>query len=171
MAFKQDEDFLRFITMGAVGTASVLEFLNAHRGHRMVELERYAMANKIWATKIKRKRVPDLVCLDCGRRVESRAESDLRIRMSQSDAEGRQWDAGLRDQDICAFVRWLPEQRRAADLPSFFTVQAMRETVEFVKWGQRKAASEGSERDITWPASVPGKDGQVIEVDRTRSGG
>ena len=104
MAFKQDEDFLRYITMGAEGSAAVSRNLRDVYGHTTIELERYAMANKIWATKIKRLRLADLVCLSCGRRVEARAKSDLRVRMSHSNADGRNWDAGLRDDDLCAFV-------------------------------------------------------------------
>jgi len=72
MAFKQDEDFLRFITMGAAGSAAVSRHLREVHGHRTIELERYAMANKIWATKIKRLRLADLVCVACGRRIEAR---------------------------------------------------------------------------------------------------
>tara|TARA_Y100001933_G_scaffold220528_1_gene229869 strand:+ start:4389 stop:5468 length:1080 start_codon:yes stop_codon:yes gene_type:complete len=33
------------------------------------------------------------------------------------------------------------------------------------KLGARKSASEGAEQDRNWPASVPKKDGQVLEVD------
>lgn len=59
MAFKEDWSFLDKITMGAVGTESVITQLNAY-GHQVIELERYCTSNKIWATKIKRLRIPDL---------------------------------------------------------------------------------------------------------------
>jgi hypothetical protein len=165
MAFKQADDFLRFITMGAAGSATVAQFLNEEHGHRLVELERYAMANKLWATKIKRLRLADLVCLDCGLRVEARAKSALAIRMSHSDTAGRQWDAGLRDEDICAFVAWDHDAGAPAERPECFTVSAMRRAFGHARLGPRKSASEGAERDVTWPASVPKRDGVVEGVD------
>ena len=72
MAFKRDWSFLDKITMGSVGTKRVIEILNAE-GHQIIELERYCTSNKIWSTKIKRLRIPDLLCLRCGKRIESRA--------------------------------------------------------------------------------------------------
>ena len=62
MGFKTDWSFLDKISMGAVGTEAVIEQLN-QMGHRVIELERYCTSNKIWATKIKRLRIPDLLCL------------------------------------------------------------------------------------------------------------
>lgn len=133
----------------------------------MVELERYATANKIWANKIKRLRLADLLCLDCGLRVEVRAKSRLAIRMSHSETPGREWDAGLRDEDLVAFVAWRMETLAPSSYHHFFRVEAMRSTARHAKLGARKAASEGAERDMIWPAAVPGKDGQVINVDST----
>lgn len=168
MALKQDEDFLRFLTMGAAGTAAVLDALDRDHGHRMVELERYATANKIWASKIKRLRLADLLCLDCGIRVEVRAKSKLAIRMSHSETAGREWDAGLRDDDMVAFVAW----RNASKTPSphhhLFRVGDMRSTAHRARYGSRKAASEGAERDMTWPATVPKRDGMVIGIDAAK---
>jgi hypothetical protein len=46
VGLKEDAKFARFITMGALGAKLVADDL-AERGHRIVELERYAMANKI----------------------------------------------------------------------------------------------------------------------------
>lgn len=163
MAFKQDEDFLRFITMGAAGSAAVSRDLREVHGHRTIELERYAMANKLWATKIKRLRLADLVCLNCGMRIEARAKSDLKVRMSHSNTEGRQWDAGQRDQDLCAFVPWA--DGGAAGEPQYFEVGAMRDAADYAKLGQAKAASEGAERDMTWPARVATRDSVVEDID------
>jgi hypothetical protein len=166
MALKQDADFLRFLTMGAAGSAAVLDALNRRHGHHAIELERYATANKLWATKIKRLRLADLVCLDCGIRVEVRAKSALAIRMSHSEASGREWDAGLRDRDLVAFIAWNRRKEIASETPQFFEIGAMRSTVDHAKLGPRKSASEGAERDLTWPARVPKRDGEVLLVDR-----
>jgi hypothetical protein len=165
VSLKQDQDFLRFLTMGAAGTADVLDALCKLHGHRMAELERYATANKIWAQKIKRLRLADLICLDCGMRVEVRTKSQLAIRMSHSEKLGREWDAGLRDQDLVAFVAWLPEHLAPSSHHHFFRVGDMRLTERFARHGPRKAASEGAERDMTWPATVPKKGGTLLEID------
>jgi hypothetical protein len=133
----------------------------------MVELERYATANKIWTSKIKRLRLADLLCLDCGLRVEVRAKSKLEIRMSHSEVPGREWDAGLRNEDLVAFVAWRKDSRTPSTYHHFFRVGDMRSTARFARLGARKAASEGAERDMTWPATVPGKDGHVIDIDST----
>lgn len=166
MALKQNEDFLRFLTIGAAGAASVIDVLSRDHGHRAVELERYATANKLWATKIKRLRLPDLFCLECGARIEVRAKSDLAIRMSHSELTGRQWDAGLRDRDLVAFVAWDRRTELASAFPQLFEVGAMRAAAGYAKLGPRKSASEGAERDLTWPASVPKRDGTVVAIDR-----
>jgi hypothetical protein len=163
MAFKQDEDFLRFITMGAAGSAAVSRHLREVHGHRTIELERYAMANKIWATKIKRLRLADLVCVACGRRIEARAKSDLKVRMSHSNTPGREWDAGLRDDDLCAFVSWA--DGGVAGPPEYFAVGDMRQAAEYARFGPPKAASEGAERDMTWPMRLATRDGVVENVD------
>lgn len=70
MGFKEDADFARFVSMGAAGTAAVAVNLREEHGHNPIELERYAMSNKVWQTKVKRLRLPDLVCVRCGRRIE-----------------------------------------------------------------------------------------------------
>lgn len=170
MGFKEDEQFLRFLTMGAGGSAAVARHLSNQHGHRMVELERYTMANKLWATKIKRLRMPDLMCLDCGLRVEARAKSKLEIKMSDNEVPGsdRAWDAGLRDSDLVAFVWWDAERQEAAERAECLTVGAMRQAVSHSGAGGRKAASEGSELDRKWPARVPKYDGRVIEVEERR---
>jgi hypothetical protein len=165
--FKQNEDFLRFITMGAAGSAAVLEWL-ASKGHRMIELERYAMANKIWETKLKRMRVPDLICLDCGLRVEARAKSKLEVTMSHSTVEGRAWDAGLRDEDMAVFTLWDAENQATVGAPECFTVGSLRVAEaadpKATKLSDPKAASEGSEVRMTWKATVPKDDGVVVDV-------
>lgn len=105
MGFKEDADFARFVSVGAIGTASVANSLENQFDHRPIELERYAMANKVWQTKVKRLRLPDLLCVRCGLRVESRAKSKLKIMLSHSESPGRKWDdGGMRDEDLFAFL-------------------------------------------------------------------
>ncbi|MDE0163084.1 MAG: hypothetical protein OXL98_15255 [Acidimicrobiaceae bacterium] len=166
MGFKEDADFARFVSMGAVGAAAVARHLSTEHSHRMVELERYAMANKVWQTKVKRFRLPDLVCVRCGLRVEARAKSRLGIIVSHSDSPGRQWDAGMRDRDLYAFLRadlstFPPE----TGLPSFFTTAALRSTVQDARRTAPKAASEGSEITLSWPCWVPSRPGRFERID------
>ncbi len=164
MAFKVDASFLRFLTMGALGARRVAEELQA-RGFQPIELERYSMSNKIWATKIKRLRVPDLLCARTGLRVEVRAKTDLKIKMSDAPANPeRAWDAGLRDEDIVALIAC----QEGADGPVpvqhavYFTVRALRESESKSRLGPPKSASEGAERDREWPCTVPSRPGRVL---------
>lgn len=166
MGFKADSSFLRFLTMGAAGVHQTIAQLEA-RGFAPIELERYCGSNKIWATKVKRLRLPDLLCVRTGMRFEVRAKSNLEIKMSDAPANpDRVWDAGLRNDDLIAFIASFdgPGGPVPADEAVFFTVRSLRESVEMSKVGPPKSASEGAERDRNWPATVPKRDGQVISV-------
>jgi hypothetical protein len=167
MGFKEDADFARFVSMGAVGTAAVARHLREEHGHQPIELERYAMANKVWQTKVKRLRLPDLVCVRCGLRVESRAKSNLGLILSHSDTPGREWDAGgMRDGDLYAFLRAdLSEFPPWAGTPTYFTTSSLRAAVGRARRSAPKAASEGSEVMLTWPSWVPARSGRLLEVD------
>lgn len=166
MGFKEDADFARYLTMGAHGTAAVAADLNA-RGHEIIELERYATANKVWSIKVKRLRVPDLLCVRCGRRFESKAKSKLEIKLSHSATPDREWFAGgMRLTDVFAFVKVVVN---GADLaigrPCYFTRQSLETAFGSVKPGTRKAISAGSEADVSWPAWAPSYDGFFVGVD------
>ena len=109
MGFKSDREFLRNISIGAIGTRQVAAVLT-RGGFNIIELERYSGSNKIWATKIKRLRVPDLLCLNSGTRIESRGKSKLVVTMSHAEKNAdRAWDKSLRDNDLIAFNCLLPE--------------------------------------------------------------
>ena len=89
MGFKTDTSFLRFLTMGAMGVQQVMRQLRA-AGFSPSELERYCGSNKIWATKVKRLRLPDLLCVRTGLRlepVEQRAKPARRDFIRQSAAQ------------------------------------------------------------------------------------
>ena len=170
MGFKADTSFLRFLSMGAAGANQTIAQLKAG-GFEPIELERYCTSNKIWATKVKRLRLPDILCVRTGLRVEVRAKSDLRIRMSDALANpDRRWDAGLADNDLVAFIacsdhNGMPTPAEAA---VFFTVGALRATEGTSQLGPPKSASEGAERDRTWPSVVPSRNGVVESVDGER---
>ena len=166
MGFKADTSFLRFLSMGAAGVHRTMERLR-DRGFEPIELERYCGSNKIWTTKVKRLRLPDLLCVKTGMRTEVRAKTDLKIRMSDAPANpDRVWDAGLRDDDIIALITCFDsaDGPEPADDAVCFTVGALRASVDRSRLGPPKSASEGAERDRTWPATVPTRDGTVLEV-------
>ncbi len=167
MGFKEDADFARFVSMGVVGAAAVAHHLSTEHDHEMIELERYAMANKVWQTKVKRLRLPDLLCVRCGLRVEARAKSRLGVVLSHSDTQGREWDAGgMRDHDLYAFLRadldTFPPQ---TGLPTYFEAHALRSTEQHARRSAPKAASEGSEVTLTWPCWVPSASGRLLGID------
>lgn len=58
--------------------------------------------------------MPDILCVACGRRVESRAKTTFEISMSHSLSDPKRgWDYGLNDSDFVALVIC----RRVSDRP------------------------------------------------------
>ena len=170
MGFKTDTSFLRFLTMGAVGVRATMAQLRAD-GFDPIELERYCTSNKIWATKVKRLRLPDVLCVRTGLRVEVRAKSDLKVRMSDAPTNcDRRWDVGLRADDVVAFVPCDGggKKIRAVGAPVFFLVGDLRASVRRTKLGPPKSASEGAERDREWKSTVPSQDGEVLQVTKDK---
>ena len=82
----------------------------------------------------------------------------------------RRWDTGLRDDDVTALIACA--DKNGTPVPAneavFFTVGDLRASVETSALGPAKSASEGAERDRTWPATVPKKNGEVQHVDADR---
>jgi len=170
VGFKTDREFLRNIPIGAVGTRHAAKLLN-EGGFRIIELERYAGSNKLWATKIKRLRVPDLLCLRSGIRIESRAKATLKVTMSHAvNNLNRAWDKGLRDDDLVAFIRCYQRGRKwhPASTLCLFRVEDMRATEEAAGISQMKSAAEGSEIQLTWPATIPSQPGHVESIEDNR---
>lgn len=170
--FKTDVSFLEKISIGAIGTRKVFQNLVA-QGHTPIELERGSMSYKIWRKiKIKRIRVPDILLVDCGIRIESRAKSKLEITMShsQSDPE-RGWDFGLKDSDYvaligCSKVGENPIDWEADEIVQYILVRDLREAVnrsEVIEVAA-KGAQEGFEKRITWPANISKCNGVVTEI-------
>ncbi|MEX0652562.1 MAG: hypothetical protein WD534_11300 [Phycisphaeraceae bacterium] len=172
MAFKAMDSFLRFVTMGAMATHHVWALLE-QRGYQIIELERYAGSNKIWQKKVKRLRLPDLMCVKTGVRFEVRAKSNLKIEMSHAPANvDRHWDAGLRDQDVVILVKAFDDEGnvRLGEQINAFRVASLRACQDDERVGGPKASSEGSERTITWPAWVPSADGAVETIEHNLDG-
>ena len=170
MAFKASASFLQYLTIGAVGVRRVMNDLR-HQGFEPIVLERLCASNKIWATKVKRLRLPDLLCVKTGMRVEVRAKTKLEIRMSDSPNDpDRVWDAGLRDNDIVALLACSYTEAGVypANHTNYFTVDALRRSVEQSGDDNVKSPSEGAERYRTWRATVPTQNGRVLEVSADR---
>lgn len=171
-SFKTDESFLEKLAIGAIGTQRVIAELKK-QGHVPVELERGSTGYKIWKTvKIKRVRVPDILCVDSGIRVESRAKTKLVISMSHSLAdETRGWDFGLKDEDFVALVVCErsgeePIDWEAENNVQYIRVSDLRKAIEDQKVIQErpKGAQEGFELRLTWPCAVASSDGRVVGI-------
>jgi hypothetical protein len=171
MSFKVDSSFLKYLTMGAAATQRVMNLMR-DAGLHPVELERYASTNKIWATKVKRLRLPDLLCLRTGVRVEVRGKSKLELRMSDAPTnKDRRWHSGLQSQDLIAFVKCestLDGQVTPASTAEFFSVSSLRRSYSHAKHGNRKSSSEGAEQDVSWPTTVATCDGEVQSVSESQ---
>ena len=185
-SFKPAASFFEKIALGAVGAEAVKALLN-DRGHLFVELENGALDTKIWKdVKRKRVRIPDLVCLRCGRRLESRAKTKPEISMSHSidDAE-RDWGFGMIPEDWVAFPvcqkvvdftwsegrlaartsRWREQAWAVWDVQgavNIFSVEALRSKKWVLK--ERKGVTEGSETQVFWPAVFASSDRRVADV-------
>lgn len=181
LAFKPDSSFFRKVAIGAVGSRAVCADL-AQQGHDMAELERGSTDTKLWKdVKRKRVRIPDLVCIRCGLRVESRAKTAPDLSMSHSPTEeSRAWDFGMVDQDLIAFpvceaveesywssgqlhadlsywhernwVKWQPKA-----FVNYFTVRAFRTAAP--ARSSTKGVTEGSETAIAWNATFSSRTG------------
>ena len=174
-SFKTDESFLEKISIGAIGTQQVFAVLR-QLGHQPIELERGSMNYKIWKKiKIKRIRVPDILCVDNGIRIESRAKTNLEISMSHSTSDPeRGWDFGMKDNDYVALVVCekygdRPIDWKADQLVQFISIQELRKAekqnqVVFIK---AKGAQEGFEQRINWPAGLASAEGTVSEITPT----
>jgi HEAT repeat protein len=171
MGFKVETSFLRFLTMGALAAQRVMQAMTAE-GLRPIELERYSSSNKIWMTKVKRLRLPDLLCVRTGLRVEVRAKSKLAIQMSDApNNEQRRWYSGLHEDDLIAFVhcREVDDGFVLAPQPELFRVRELRACPEDeTRLGPAKSASEGSERSREWPTIVPAQNGQIVGITDTQ---
>jgi hypothetical protein len=175
-AFKIDESFLEKISIGAMATKKVFEHLEK-TGHRPIELERGSMSFKIWKKiKIKRVRVPDILCVNCGKRIESRGKTKLEITMSHSfSTQERGWDFGLNPEDYVAIVKC----RRVGDRPidwkaeepiQYISVSSMKTAFKkgYAISEKPKGATEGFEARVTWPSSLASASGKVISLDEDK---
>jgi len=171
-SFKTDASFLEKLAIGAIGTKRVLEDL-ALQGHTPVELERGSTGYKIWKTiKIKRVRVPDILCVNSGIRIESRAKTKLIISMSHSSAdEERGWDFGLKNDDYVALVVCEKNGEEPVDWVADENVQYikiidLRKALAANKVIQEKpkGSQEGFETRLTWPSSVASSEGTITEI-------
>ena len=189
LSLKPDSSFFRKIAVGAIGTRAICNDLDTH-GHDVHELERGSLDTKIWnEVKRKRVRIPDLICLRCGLRIESRAKIAPKLSMSHSDDEERAWDFGMVDADLVAFpvceaageahwstgtltgqvsywhernwVRW-----RAKPFINYLLTRNFR-AAPFIKERQ-KGVTEGSETIISWPSLFASVSGRVDLIEEHR---
>lgn len=171
MGFKDKASFLKFITMGAAGTSTAIRELDSQYRHSIIELERYSSSNKIWNTKIKRFRLPDLLCVNCGLRFEVKTKSNLQIKMSHSETNvERAWNAGLRQEDIIVFLAniGLSDSIQISPILNCFNVNSLNSTVDQAILGPPKSGAEGSERDLTWATWTAPNNGNVVEVNENQ---
>lgn len=156
--FKSDDSFLRKLAVGAAGTNATMTQLRAI-GFNPIELERGSTGFKIWKKiKIKRVRVPDILCLNTGLRFESRGKTKLEISMSHSLKDPkRAWDAGMRDDDFVSIVVFEQDNDSPVELKQvspvhFVSVKDMRRAFVSgqITITQPKGVEEGSEIRVMW---------------------
>lgn len=171
--FKSDDSFLRKLAVGAAGTNASIARLK-DMGFNPIELERGSTGFKIWKKiKIKRVRVPDILCLNTGLRFESRGKTKLEISMSHSlNDPKRAWDAGMRDDDLVSIVLFEQKDDSPVDLKQispvhFISVKDMRKAFADgqVSITQPKGVEEGSEIRVMWTCAVANQRSFVSAVE------
>ena len=174
--FKSDDSFLRKLAVGAAGTNATIKQLRA-MGFNPIELERGSTGFKIWKKiKIKRVRVPDILCLNTGMRFESRGKTKLEISMSHSlNDPKRAWDAGMRDDDLVSIVVFEQSDDSPIDLKQispvhFVSVREMRKAfaARQVSITQPKGVEEGSEIRVMWTCAAANQRSVVQSVETGR---
>jgi HEAT repeat protein len=172
VSLKSDASFLEKLAVGATGTKATIERLQV-QGFQPIELERGSTGYKIWKKiKIKRVRVPDILCLRSGQRFESRGKTKLEISMSHSLKDPyRAWDYGMRPDDqvailLCAQGSSSPVDWKPASPIHFIKVSDMREAVKnnLVKTTKPKGVEEGSEIRMIWPTVAANEASVVTEI-------
>lgn len=160
--FKSDDSFLRKLAVGAAGVKATIAQLKT-MGFNPIELERGSTSFKIWKKiKIKRVRVPDILCLDTGLRFESRGKTKLEISMSHSlNDPKRSWDSGLRDNDYVSVVLFDQQDDNPANLKQkspvhFIRIADMRQAFLSgqTSVSRPKGIEEGSEIRVKWNCSL-----------------
>lgn len=171
--FKSDDSFLKKIAVGAAGTNATITELRK-MGFIPIELERGSTGFKIWKKiKIKRVRVPDILCLKTGLRFESRGKTKIEISMSHSLKDPkRAWDAGMRDDDLVSIVVFEQNDDVPVDLKQvspvhFVSVRDMRHAFSTgqVSITKPKGVEEGSEIRVIWTSSAANLKSKVTEVE------
>ncbi len=174
--FKSDDSFLRKLAVGAAGTNATIGRLKA-LGFNPIELERGSAGFKIWKKiKIKRVRVPDVLCLNTGLRFESRGKTKLEISMSHSlNDPKRAWDSGMRDDDLVSIVVFGQSDDSPIDLKQispvhFVNIRDMREAFAAgqVSITRPKGVEEGSEIRVMWTCAAANQRSVVAAVEPGR---
>lgn len=172
-SYKSDESFLEKLAAGAIGVRQVIKDLE-QQGHQPIELERGSTSFKLWKEiKIKRIRVPDILCVRCGHCIESRAKTQFEVSMSHSPTDPeRSWDYGLRDDDAVAIVVCnktgnRPIDWQADNLVQYVRVGNMREAQKkgSIVQPQTKGVEEGFELRIVWPTLAATSAGKVMSIE------
>jgi hypothetical protein len=174
--FKSDDSFLRKLVVGAAGVNTTIKRLK-NLGFNPIELERGSTGFKIWKKiKIKRIRVPDILCLNTGLRFESRGKTKLEISMSHSlNDPKRAWDFGMRDDDIVTIVAFEQNETTPVGVKQispvhFLTVKDMREAFkkEHITISKPKGFEEGSEIRVIWPSAFTHYKSQITDITQDR---
>lgn len=173
MNFKSDDSFLRKLAVGAAGTNETIVAIKQF-GFNPIELERGSTGFKIWKNiKIKRTRIPDILCLNTGQRFESRGKTKAEISMSHSLKDPKRvWDAGMRDDDFVSIVLFKQNEDDPLDVHrtspvSFIRVSDLRSAFTSGRTAltSPKGVEEGSEIRVLWPCAVANEKSSVLVVD------
>ncbi|MCC6005204.1 MAG: hypothetical protein LM590_12785 [Thermofilum sp.] len=168
---KSYESFVEKVAMGTIGVRRALEVLRS-QGHNPLAIEKGTMSFKVWISlKVKRFRVPDLLCLKCGRRFEVRSKTKPEISMSHSLTNpDRAWYYGLNDDDYVVFIVCKktgsePIKWKAVGPIYYVLVKDLQNAFNNGQYFMSsKGKEEGFEKRVIWPTKFASNDGKVLDI-------
>lgn len=171
MHYKRDSSFQRFLAMSVAGELAAMLYMEDY-GHAF-ECDGYGAGDAaIYKDQSKkRKRTADLRCVRCGRKLEVRSKS--RIKIAMSDSLTRPFDSELRAEDWVGFTKVIaieaPSENSHAAVGELyvFSVAELTRTRELTRLSAPKSKEQGLEKYIEWPTIVSPCDGNIQELSRS----
>lgn len=179
MHYKPDASFRRFLAMSVCGERAAAELMKAH-GHAF-EFSDFGTGSTEVSKDVskKRQRKADLICKNCGQKLEVRAKSRPQITMS--DSASRPFDRELSAGDWVGFL--VVQQKRDLAGEAFdetnpdhyeqvgaiHVIQVAELTARRLQLtaARRKNGSQGSEAYLEWPTLKAPVTGTVKTIERS----
>ena len=150
-------------TMQEVAQAEVIYDLSLH-GHHMITMAENGRTDRVMGTKT---RMPELLCSDCGLRIDVRGKSKMSLALSHNPQDPeRAWDAARREQDLVAFLKCelVDGHYVAGDVVHYARIGDLQKAAFSIR-DSNFPGPEGNRHYINWAAGTTVAAGVVKEVE------